>query len=104
MQVLEQVKGRINTLQTCDAAYILAHAAWSACDHRMPPGPCAMEVSSKLDSNNRELVFQLQQITNQPDFSNSDQAEMLRWLHSAGYTRYLCKQLKTKKNKLIDWE
>lgn len=104
MEVLELAKERINALHTCDSAYIIAHAAWSACDHRMQPGPCAMEISSKLDERHTRLVFQLQQITVQPDFDNSDQAEMLRWLHKKGYTKYLCKQLKTTKAKLIDWE
>lgn len=104
MEILEQAKQQISYLHTCDSAYILAHAAWSACDHRMYPGPCAMEIGSSLDGTRKQLVFQLQQITNQPDFSNSDQAEMLRLLHARGYTKYLCKQFKTTAKKLIDWE
>lgn len=82
MILLEQVKKKIAALHTCPAAYILAHAAWSACDHRDVPGPSALTISSRLDSNNINLLSQLQQITTREDYSNSDQAEMLRWLHS----------------------
>lgn len=104
MEILEQAKQKINYLHTCDAAYILAHAAWSACDHRMYPGPSIFEVSCDLDASNKQIIFGLMQIAQQPDFSNSDQAEMLRWLHDRGYTKYLCKQFKTTAKKLIDWE
>lgn len=104
MDILEQAKQKIVYLHTCDSAYIIAHAAWSACDHRMYPGPCAMDISSGLDSENREIVFGLQNITNQPDFSNSDQEAMLHWLHARGYSKWLAKKFKTHAKKLIWWE
>lgn len=103
MDLLQRVKQKINSLHTCDSAYILAHAAWSACDHRQIPGPSAMEVSSVLDENNKKLVFQLQQITLFRDYDNSEQAEMLRWLHNVGYSKYVAKRAKTTMKKLIDW-
>ena len=106
MQLLEAVKKKITYLHTCRGAYILAHAAWSACDHRYLPGPSALEISANLDLGNIELVHMLQQITGMADYSNPDQAEMLRWIHEQpfGYSNYIAKQLKTTKKKLIDWE
>lgn len=103
MELLKKVKQKIASLHTCESAYLLAHAAWSACDHRQLPGPSAMEISSGLDDSNKKLVFQLQHITLFPDYSNSDQAEMLRWLHNSGYSKYVAKRAKTTMKKLIDW-
>lgn len=104
MDLLDKVKQKIDSLYSCDAAYILAHAAWSACDHRKPPGPSALEVSAKLDSSNTEIVQQLYDITAHYDYSNADQTEMLRWLHQRDFSGYIAKQLKTTKKKLVDWE
>ena len=104
MKLLEIMKEKILYLGGCSAAYIVAHAAWSACDHRSLPGPSVLEVSASLDEGNKELLTQLNQITLFTDYSNSDQAEMLRWLHKAGYSSYVAKQVKMAKNKLIDWE
>jgi len=103
MHLLEEVKAKIIYLSSCTAAYLLAHAAWSACDHRKLPGPSVLQLSAALDHSNKELINQLQRITDQPDYSNRDQAEMLRWLNDHGYTAYIAKQLKTTKNKLVDW-
>lgn len=103
MKLLEDVKNKIIYLHTCSAAYILAHAAWSACDHRELPGPSALRVSVALDSSNKELVYQLQQITSCHDYSNDDQAEMLKWLDSNDYSNYVAKQVKTTRKKLADW-
>jgi len=104
MKLLDIVKTKIVKLHTCSAAYLLAHAAWSACDHRELPGPSALEMSATLDAGNLELVNYLQRITTMDDYSNPDQAEMLRWLDQAGYTSYVAKQLKTTRKKLVDWE
>jgi len=103
MELLDDIKQKINYLGTCTAAYILAHAAWSACDHRELPAPSALKISVSLDSSNVEMVAQLQQITTCHDYSNSDQAEMLRWLDSNGYSGYVAKQVKITKKKLVDW-
>ena len=104
MNVLEEVKKKIAYLTTCSSAYLLAHAAWSACDHRCLPGPSVLDISADLDSECQKYIFNLQQITSFPDYSNSDQAEMLRWLHKNGYSSYVAKKVKTTKNKLVDWE
>jgi len=104
MMLLEIVKKRIDYLDSCTAAFILAHAAWSACDHREQPGPSALHISYSLDSSNIELVTQLQKITCCDDYSNSDQVEMLKWLHSSGYSKYIARRLKTTIKKLVDWE
>lgn len=103
MQVLDNAKAKISQLSGCHAAYLLAHAAWSACDHRELPGPSCLETSSTLDASNKELLFSLQQISCLPDYSNSDQAAMLRWLHEQGYSSYIAKKVKTTKAKLVDW-
>ncbi len=103
MELLERVKAKINKLGRCSAAYILAHAAWSSCDHRELPGPSLLRVSVALDPSNTELFFQLNQITTYSDYSNDDQAEMLRWLDKSGYSGYVSKQVKVTKKKLIDW-
>lgn len=103
MQLLNEVKAKIQYLHTCTAAYLLAHAAWSACDHRKLPGPSTLQISAALDHSNKHLIAELQRITDQPDYSNRDQAEMLCWLHDNGYSGYVAKQLKTTKNKLVDW-
>lgn len=104
MKLLETIKQRISSLSGCEAAYILAHASWSACDHRKFSGPSALQTSSALDSSNQELVWMLYAITSQADYSNNAQAAMLRWLNERGYTSYVAKQLKTTKKKLVDWE
>jgi len=103
MDLLEEVKGKIADLHTCDAAYILAHAAWSACDFRMLPGPCVFEVSVSLDAGNAVLISRLQRLSLENDFHNGDQALMLRWLHDNGYSAYVAKQVKMTKKKLVDW-
>ena len=103
MNLLEQVKGKITELHTCDAAYILAHAAWSACDFRMLPGPCVFKVSVALDGGNAELISKLQRLSLEVDFHNGDQAEMLRWLHTNGYSAYVAKKVKMTKKNLVDW-
>ncbi len=103
MKLLDTVKRKISLLGGCSAAYILAHAAWSACDHRKLPGPSTLEISVVLDEGNTRLFFHLNQITGFPDYSNDDQAEMLRWLDEAGYSRYVAKQVKMPKKKLVDW-
>lgn len=103
MDLLEKVKFKIAELNTCSAAYILAHAAWSACDHRELPGPSVLEVSHRLDKGNIDLVSQLQNITRCTDYSNTDQAEMLRWLHSSGYSKHVAKQVKKTMKTLVDW-
>jgi hypothetical protein len=103
MKLLEEVKEKITYLHTCSAAYILAHAAWSACDHRSLPGPSTLEVSAQLDDDNIKLIGDLQRITRKTDYSNTDQAEMLRWLDSNCYSSYVAKQVKITKKKLVDW-
>lgn len=104
MVLLDKVKKKIDYLHTCSAAYILAHAAWSACDHRLLPGPSALEISCSLDQDNYDLVVQLQRLSVCTDYDNSAQAEMLRWLHSAGYSKYVAKKVKSTMKKLVDWE
>lgn len=103
MKILDVVKERILSLNTCSAAYLLAHAAWSACDHRKLPGPSALEISVVLDEKNTRLFFHLCQISGFHDYSNDDQAAMLHWLHEAGYSKYVAKQVKMPKKKLVDW-
>lgn len=103
MDILERTKTKIASLSGCSAAYLLAHAAWSACDHRELPGPSFLELSSTLDGSNKELAWQLMNISVLGDYSNRDQAEMLYWLHDRGYSSYVAKQLKTTKKKLVDW-
>lgn len=104
MNILEQVKQKITSLYGCDSSYILAHAAWSACDHRNFNGPSALAVSTGLDSGNKGLVNRLYDITSHYDYSNVDQAEMLKWLHENEFSGYIAKQLKTTKKNLVDWE
>ncbi len=94
MEILELVKERITYLSHCSGAYRMAHAAWSACDHRDLPGPSVLEISVGLDEGNKELYFKLCKIITYPDYSNDDQAEMLRWLDEAGYSKYVAKQVK----------
>ena len=103
MDLLEEVKNKIADLHTCDAAYILAHAAWSACDFRMLPGPCVFEVSVSLDAGNAELVSRLQRLSLENDFHNGDQALMLRWLLLCACREYEGKRVKMTKKKLVDW-
>lgn len=103
MEILEIAKKRLNFLDTCSAAYLLAHAVWSACDHRKIPGPSTLEISVVLDKSNTELFFKLNEITTFSDYSNDDQAEMLRWLDEAGYSSYVAKTVKIPKKKLVDW-
>lgn len=104
MKLLNVVKDRISSLGGCSGAYLLAHAAWSACDHRKLPGPSSLEISVVLDEKNTRLFFHLCKISGFHDYSNDDQAEMLRWLHEKGYSSYVAKQVKMYKNKLVDWE
>lgn len=103
MKLLEEVKQKLIYLNDCSAAFVVAHAAWSACDHRELPGPSALSISATLDNDNIHLIGQLQQITTNIDYSNDDQAEMLRWLNNKGYSRYIAKQVKVKLSKLVDW-
>ena len=99
MQILESVKRQLTRLHTCSSAYVLAHAAWSACDHRALPGPSLLEISSQLDESNKRLVNHLMHISSSVDYRNDDQAEMLRWLDKSGYSAYVAKQVKMTKKK-----
>lgn len=103
MEILEQLKTKIDYLGHSDAGEILAHAAWAACDHRGIPGPSILRASTVLDARNNELLRDLHMITAMPDYSNADQAQMLRWLHEREFSGYVAKQVKRAKNKLVDW-
>jgi hypothetical protein len=103
MKLLEEVKNKISYLEHCSSAYILAHAAWSACDHRLINGPSILECTGKLDTSNRILINELQQITSYDDYSNADQASMLAWLHENQYSSYIAKKVKMTHKKLVDW-
>lgn len=71
MKLIDSVLDQIQCLEKSKAAYILAHALYSACVGT--PGPSLLKVSVALDSNNRELFCKLVQIAFEPDYSNSAQ-------------------------------
>jgi hypothetical protein len=78
MKLLEEVKNTIRELGRCKATGTLAHAAASACSQLY--GVSLLRICVGLDHSNKELVLKLFNITNQIDFSNRAQDEMLDWL------------------------
>jgi hypothetical protein len=85
MKLLDKAKGKIISLERCNAAYIVAYATAAACSKRY----CVnlLEVSANLGYENLELVLQLCKISHECDYSNADQDEMLAWLDQNLYLK-----------------
>ena len=82
MKILDTAKQRIAKLGKSKSAFTIAHAAASACDQSY--GVSLLRVAVGLDCQNKKLVQDLLRITEQQDFSNAAQAEMLNWLSERG--------------------
>ena len=83
MESLDKAKKMIVKMGKCKAAYTVAHAAASACNQNY--GVSLLRISAGLDYQNKELVAELFNITNQADYSNADQDEMMHWLSINGW-------------------
>jgi len=78
MKKLEEAKSQIIALGRCKAAHTIAQASASACSQQY--GVSLLSVSVGLDSSNKALVAELANITDQSDFNNQAQDNMLIWL------------------------
>ena len=84
MKLFEETKRTILFLGNyCKATNTIGHAAASACSQLY--GVSALRISAGLDYQNKQLVQRLMNITDEPDFSNDAQYEMLNWLEDNGY-------------------
>lgn len=103
MNLLDRIEKKIESLGRSGGAYVMAHATWSACDHRKVCGPSSLEISVALDPSNKELVDQLNRITQESDYCNEHQAAMLNWLHEHKFSEYVAQKVKIEPKLLVDW-
>ena len=80
MIVIDEAITAIKKMGPCGGHDILARALYSACHHGSFPGPSLLDVSVVLDIKNTKLFLDLCLISRQPDYSNKDQSEAVKWL------------------------
>ena len=83
MNLFNELKNIIAQGGYAKHAGTLAHAAAAACSQQY--GVSLLRICVGLDYSNKEMVLRLLNITNEPDFSNAAQDEMLRWLDVNGW-------------------
>lgn len=80
--LINEMMAQIEYLHRCNAAYLMAHALYSACHHGDFPGPNILNLSSGLDRGNKELVGRLLYLTSEPDYSNDAQDNARDWIEA----------------------
>jgi len=82
---LESIKSTLIEHPYSSSSKLLAQAAASACSEDYGVNLC--QASYKLDRDNKRRLWELMNITLQPDFSNKAQYEMLQWLKKEGWLK-----------------
>ena len=80
MEIITKVIEQIAEHRYSSSSEILAHSLYSACHHGNFPGPNLLNVASTLDQDNRQLFFELANISNHHDYSNNAQSEALKYI------------------------
>tara|TARA_B100002003_G_scaffold38907_1_gene34448 strand:+ start:10165 stop:10422 length:258 start_codon:yes stop_codon:yes gene_type:complete len=78
MKIIERVKARIEEHRFNGSSAFLAMALASACNSQYKIS--LIDASVKLDGEAKDMLWQLANIAQQPDFSNRDQSLALTWL------------------------
>ena len=73
MQILDQALEALERCKHSGAGSLLAGAILSACRHDSYTAPALLDMSVTLDSDNRDIVWGLLCISQQPDYSNDAQ-------------------------------
>ncbi len=82
MKIIDQTIEKIMFLKDGDSAFTLAQCLLSACSSKFK-APSFLDISANLDTNNKELIKRLLDITNEPDYSNADQELAISWLQKS---------------------
>jgi hypothetical protein len=85
MESLESIKSILIEHRYSSSSKILVQAVASACSEEYGVNLC--QASYKLDRDNKKRLWELMNITLQPDFSNKAQYEMLQWLKKEGWLK-----------------
>ncbi|MBA6417049.1 hypothetical protein H4J50_13580 [Colwellia sp. 6M3] len=93
MNSLESIKSKVIEHPYTSSSKVLIQAAASACSEDYGVNLC--QASYKLDRDNKRLLWELMNITLQPDFSNKAQYEMLVWLEKEGFLECATKYKKS---------
>lgn len=89
MKLFEELQAVLREHQCTDFAEIISQASLSACSKGYGVNLC--EISHKLDMSNKMLIVRLMSITQEPDFDNNDQSEMMDWLGKNGWEKIATK-------------
>jgi alkylhydroperoxidase family enzyme len=83
MEIIDKIVEQLTAHPGTGSSEVLAQALASAC--HCGYGVSLLAVSVKLDQTNQALVARLANIRNEPDYSNSDQDQALKWLVDRGF-------------------
>ena len=92
MESLESIKSILIEHRYSSSSKLLVQATASACSEEYGVNLC--QASYKLDRDNKKRLWELMNITLQPDFSNKAQYEMLQWLKKEGWLKCMSEYTK----------
>jgi hypothetical protein len=78
MKIIDKIIAQVSEHRFSGSSEYLAIALASACNARYKVS--LLDASVKLDTDSKQLLIELMNIAQQPDFSNADQDGALRWL------------------------
>lgn len=78
MKVINEVIAQITEHRYCESSQLLAKSLASACHPKYPIN--LLDISKVLDGSNKQLLYELMNITYQRDFNCFAQSEALNWL------------------------
>lgn len=83
MKIIDKIIAQISEHRFSGSSECLAVALASACNSGYKVS--LLDASVKLDTESKQLLIELMNIAQQPDFSNADQDRALRWLREKKY-------------------
>lgn len=92
MESFESIKSTLIEHRYSSSSELLVQAVASACSEEYGVNLC--QASYKLDRVNKKRLWELMNITLQPDFSNKAQYEMLQWLKKEGWLKCMSEYTK----------
>ena len=85
MKIIDKVIAQISEHRFSGSSEYLAMALASACNNHYKIS--MLDASVKLDTENKNLLFELMNIAQQPDFSNDAQDNALHWLRENDFIK-----------------
>lgn len=80
MLIIDRIIAQIGEHRFSGSSEFLAKALASACNSRYKVS--MLDASVKLDAQSKQMLIELMNIAQQPDFSNADQDMALDWLRN----------------------